>query len=311
MHTTVVAIVSLLVAALSVIGITLPKEWVLIAVLILVASIGVPHGGLDHWTGRMLLSKQFPRTWMLLFFPGYLAIAAAAVCGWMLLPLLTAIGFFIASAWHFGLDDDRRPLSHPALDTLHAIAIGGLVIWIPVLARSEEVESALATIIPGELGLSAVAILAVMKPLSCFFGILAIGAIVRDCLLNHWSAVVRNVGFLAIFMMANTILAFGIYFCGWHSLRGLKRLALEHQLTWGQLVAATIPLTVGAIVLSAAGMAYWSEGQNVPESLNRTLFIALSAMAVPHLVLHGPLKRLLSTMGRREITPGSPLEALR
>src|SRR6056297_752620 len=122
----------------------------LILLAIATVLIGVPHGGLDHLTGRALLKSCLPRTWPFIFFPVYLGIALVVAAGWFWLPTLTATGFFIISAWHFGLEDDRTSFSHRWADHLGAIALGGLVIWIPFLTQQSRVSSILQSILPGD-----------------------------------------------------------------------------------------------------------------------------------------------------------------
>jgi Brp/Blh family beta-carotene 15,15'-monooxygenase len=92
-----------------------------------------------------------------------------------------------------------------------------------------------------------------------------------------------------MFAVSDILISFGIYFCSWHSVRGLARLAREHRKTPYELALVAAPLSFGAISLAALGMWIWSSGQPLPEALSRTLFVALSALAVPHLLLHGPI----------------------
>ena len=160
MHSTGVALASLLVTAASVFGIGLPSTVSLVLLLLSVAFIGVPHGGLDHWTGRRLLAVRFPRTWAFVFFPIYLAIASMVLLGWDLFPLVTAVGFFLVSAWHFGLEDEPCVYSSNIIRSAVATAIGGMVIWVPVLMQPLRVESLLASILPSEFAASASTIVA-------------------------------------------------------------------------------------------------------------------------------------------------------
>jgi hypothetical protein len=84
-------------AALRLLG--APEFSVLVYVAaVLVAILGVPHGGLDHWTGRRLLASRFRDSWWLMFFPGYLAVGVAVAASWFVFPLATVIGFFLLSA---------------------------------------------------------------------------------------------------------------------------------------------------------------------------------------------------------------------
>ena len=292
MHTTGVIVASLSMTVASVIGITIPSLRVGMVLIVGVAFIGIPHGSLDHLTGRNLLSRQFPKSWSFIFFAAYLAVALIVVLGWYAFPVITAVGFFMISAWHFGLEDERRQLNGGPSEHLFAIAIGGLAIWIPMLSQPERIRSILAEIIPADL--VAAADTAVSLTVGISWILLPIVAIVltRDLLEGQFSRVIRNLSFIAMFAFVDVLISFGVYFCLWHSVRGLRRLADEFAMTPAQLAVAAIPMTLGAFLLAALGGFYWSNGQAFTAATNRTLFLALSALAVPHLLLHGPVTQM-------------------
>lgn len=290
MHSTGVVIASLLVAAASVVGVLdLSTFWVVLILAAGVTLIGVPHGGLDHLTGRRLLLSRFPNTWALIFFPAYLVVAAIVAAGWFVVPTVTVIGFFLLSAWHFGLEDERFKVSSKVLGGLNTLAIGGMVIWIPMLTRPEEVSSILETIIPSNMSVSAEAIVMASQIIAWALLPVLLLALGKDLQTGNRARFARNAAFCVLFATANVLLSFAIYFCCWHSIRGLQRLARSNSLGPWQLIKATAPLTFGAIGLAGVGMWFWSSGQMIDEAVSRTVFVALSAMAVPHLVLHGPV----------------------
>ncbi|MEL6105250.1 MAG: Brp/Blh family beta-carotene 15,15'-dioxygenase [Planctomycetota bacterium] len=289
MHLTGVVVACLTVATASVIGISFPPGWVSISLAIGVATIGIPHGGLDHWTGRRLLESRFGRAWPLVFFPGYLAVALLIATGWFYAPLATALLFFLISAWHFGVEDDRSISHYEWINHVASIAMGGLVIWIPMLFQSDEIRVTLRSIIPDQLSLSADRIVDVAQWMSLAFIPLAVVAIAVDFYSRRFNRFVRNSAFATLFCVADPLISFGIYFCLWHSVRGLNRLKTEHELTTLQLARAAAPLSLGAIGLALFGLCIWSPAQPLAAATYRTLFVSLSAMAVPHLVLHGPL----------------------
>jgi Brp/Blh family beta-carotene 15,15'-monooxygenase len=103
--------------------------------------------------------------------------------------------------------------------------------------------------------------------------------------------------------------SFPVYFCAWHSARGLKRLRRELGESWPELATSLAPLTVAAIAL--VGLAAWLvlSGSGWNETLIRATFIGLSAVAVPHLLLHGFAPLLDASARRRTTQPlrfGSP-----
>ena len=54
-----------------------------------------------------------------------------------------------------------------------------------------------------------------------------------------------------------------------------------------ELFFAVLPLSLGAIWMAGAATWFWSSGRELSAELSRSLFIGLSAIAVPHLLLHG------------------------
>jgi hypothetical protein len=103
--------------------------------------------------------------------------------------------------------------------------------------------------------------------------------------------------------------SFPVYFCAWHSARGLKRLRIELGESWPELARSLAPLTAGAIAL--VGLAAWFVlgGAGWNGMLIRATFIGLSAVAMPHLLLHGVAPLLEASARRRTTQPlpcGSP-----
>lgn len=267
----------------------------MVAVLVSVCVIGVPHGGLDHLAGRQLFANSCARLWFVPFFVGYLAIAGMAVVGWLLLPLWTAIGFFMISANHFGRED-RSP--DPLVETvtvwssLTAIGSGGLVVWIPAIARPIEMQQILQAIIPAGIGASSESIVFWTQILAGMF----VPVATIDIIYSFASPVARAHDGVAravrhvflILMLAATPISFSfcLFFCGWHSIRGLNQLMQDHRMTLKQLTIASLPMSLGAIGLCGLGAWFWSSGRALNAEVTRTLFLGLSGMAVPHLVLH-------------------------
>ena len=297
-----------------------PEFSVLVCVAaFLVAILGVPHGGLDHWTGRRLLATRFGDSWWMMFFPGYLAVGVAVAVSWFVFPLATVIGFFLLSAWHFGREDQHRlakktegPRSSAILEHLSAIALGGLVIWIPALVRAEEMTWMLRMIVPAknpgaveQIVFFTRSIAVILCPVALFACLLQLNRDSQD--LNAWVPV-ATAGIAAI---APILVSFTAYFCLWHSILGLSRLRSQEGLKGPEFVASILPLSLmavagvvaagwffrqslgtsslGASSLGASSLDSSSLGASslgaMPESL-QTLFIGLSAIAVPHLLLH-------------------------
>jgi Brp/Blh family beta-carotene 15,15'-monooxygenase len=114
---------------------------------------------------------------------------------------------------------------------------------------------------------------------------------------------------VVLFAVASPLVSFPIYFCAWHSARGLKRLRRELGESWSELARSLAPLTAGAIAL--IGLAAWTVlgGVGWNGMLIRATFIGLSAVAMPHLLLHGVAPLFDASPQRRTTQPchvGSP-----
>lgn len=265
-----------------------------------IAVLGVPHGGLDHWTGRRLLQRRFGNGWWAVFFPAYLFVGSVFGLGWFLAPAMTVILFFLVSAWHFGREDQQSSYNdrsssrtNQAIEHVVAAAVGGLVIWIPALIRPDEMQSLLRLIVPATGIEPAIRIVkatqiiaACLIPLAALIVIARIVTSPHNC--NRWVPLATA----AIAICMPILISFSIYFCGWHSWQGLQRLRRDESLTTSEFVRCVAPLSVAAIIgIVAAGwwLQDWSaellaEGQ--ASAPLRTVFIGLSAIAVPHLFLH-------------------------
>lgn len=265
-----------------------------------IAVLGVPHGGLDHWTGRRLLQSRFAGGWWAVFFPTYLLVAIVFAFGWFVAPAFTVVLFFLVSAWHFGREDQRALDGNltalacdQAIKHVAAAATGGLVIWIPALVRPDEMQSLLGLIVLTPNVETTIRIVYVTQMLAICFVPLASVMLTADLARSpydcgRWIPLAT----VTIAFCLPILISFSVYFCGWHSWQGLRKLRRDEGLKSGDFVRCVAPLSVAAVLcIVAAG--WWLQGwsadslDNVRSSATlRALFIGLSAIAVPHLLLH-------------------------
>jgi Brp/Blh family beta-carotene 15,15'-monooxygenase len=267
---------------------------------LLVAVIGRPPGAADHRFAQPRLEPRLGAAWWAVFLGGYLAIAIVVVLGWFLAPAATILVFFLASAWHFGQEEpDLMPGPGRARSArlVCRMARGGLVIWVPVALRTNEVVRILSLTAPRGAGPEiqrAVDMLVV-----CSWVMLTIAAVVwarRMLVAVAASGRRRRVllldglleaSFVTLFAATPPVAGFLVYFCGWHSVRGLGRLRRELGETRWQLAASLAPMTAAAIGLIAVATWLVLRAPTWEDTLVRATFVGLSALALPHLVLHG------------------------
>jgi len=250
-----------------------------------VAVVGMPHGGLDHLFGRAVFEPRSGRRWLATFGLFYLGIAALVLAGWFVSPALTVVLFFLISAVHFG---DDLSVPQPARSVC-----GGLVIWVPLLFRPTEVAGLLAWVIPSGDVVRVSDGIASAEPLlwavaAFFVGWLPFAPGV--------GVVVRNIVFALLLAVVPTLVGFAVYFCGWHSTRELAELARRANPTnpWLGLrkVALLAAPMAGLAVVATAVAAWWfANGRGLQPVVVQAVFLGLSAVAVPHILLHAVARR--------------------
>lgn len=279
-------------------GVSFHSTWVMAVIVASVCVVGVPHGGLDHLAGKEWLAPTWGSYWFVPFGSIYLGIAVMTVAGWLIYPFMTAISFFMISANHFGRE--QKPDNFASRwNVVRSVGSGGLVIWVPAWMRPTEMTQVLQAILPQSIGSSGETIVYGTQVLS----LVLIPVAIVDALHAIASATARSQGGLnfAIRQFTLAVIAavapipcsFCLFFCGWHSIRGLNQLMADYRMTLRELAWASLPMSLGAIGLCALGMWFWQTGRELSAELTRTLFLGLSGMAVPHLVLHDIIPRMV------------------
>ena len=260
-----------------------------VGLALLVAVVGMPHGGLDKLFGRAVFEPLVGRSWWLVFLGLYLGVAACVVVGWLYAPALTTTLFFLISAFHFGDADGRTG----AL----AVLEGGLVIWITLLARPLETATILAWIIPGGDPDGVLTVLVLLRPLLFMIaGLLAVH-LVRLVIIGEWQTSVRLVLFAAALAMLPVLVGFGLYFCGWHSTRemiSLARRAEPDSVRLGLIKVLRLAAPSAALAVLATGLAAWwfAADRDLTPVVVQAVFLGLSSVAIPHILLHAVARRL-------------------
>jgi Brp/Blh family beta-carotene 15,15'-monooxygenase len=285
----------------------------------LVAMVGLPHGAADHRFARSRLEPVLGMAWMPVFLAGYLAVAVVVVCGWFVAPAVTIAGFFLASAWHFGQEEPRFLIGPRTLRPVFRFARGGLVIWTPLVFHAREVAAILGVTTPGGSGPAIDWAISLLTGCSWIMLVIAAAAWgLQGLAASRRTGRMRQVlladnvlvaSLVTLFAVASPLVSFPVYFCAWHSARGLKRLRIELGESWPELARSLAPLTAGAITL--VGLAAWLVlgGAGWNGMLIRATFIGLSAVAMPHLLLHG-VAPLFEASARRRTTQPLPCGSL-
>ena len=111
----------------------------LIVSLLLILSIGISHGSLDHLKGKKLLKILGIKS-SAVFYLGYVFVGLATIFIWLLFPKFLLFLFLIVAAFHFGKEDSRFISKNKNFELIYFLK-GSLVIVAPLLFHKNETLS--------------------------------------------------------------------------------------------------------------------------------------------------------------------------
>jgi Brp/Blh family beta-carotene 15,15'-monooxygenase len=286
-------------AAMTTAGPSAPVQMVILAVA--VVCVGLPHGALDHLVGRQLLQPLFPRMWWIVFGGTYVALGLAVAVIWILVPPLALAGFLLLSAAHFGWDDPSWiPTNRGLWSALERFSVGALPIVLPMVAFPGDVATVFGWLMPktSQIAASTVAIsgwiaVIAVTPIAAFRALRLAGGGAA-----HQAAAAELAAIAVLHVVAPPLIAFLVYFCGWHSIR--HALELSHQLAPGRpaiglrlFVRRALPMTALAVLAAViVAPVVGATALDMTEVLATLIFIGLSVLTVPHMATMALGRRL-------------------
>jgi Brp/Blh family beta-carotene 15,15'-monooxygenase len=269
-------------ALLVAVGPTLATVPTTLHYLPLVASalvLGLPHGAVDHLALPRARSRPVTPAALARVGALYLVVGGAYAVCWALAPA-PAFGLFIALTWaHWGQGDVHALVELVGVDHLRtrrqrfltALVRGGLPMLVPLLAFPEWYRAVALELVglfgPPTLGVAGWLFTAEARlVLGAAFAALTVGTLALGMVrATDRRGVAVDAGETALlwaaFLTAPSVFAIGVYFCLWHALRHLGRLALVDDraaaaLADGRLGPAlarvgrdALPLTLAALLL--------------------------------------------------------------
>ena len=237
-----------------------------------IALLGIPHGAVDH---HMMRVKGGGRTSDLL---RYVAAIVLVISVWLISPLLMLCVFLLNSAWHFGDCD----VPHAGrLHWLRALTYGASILTLIIDPRSPTIQPIIEELLrqpidPGmfvgfESYRAAAAALVVIIP-----------SMVSKPVIRH--RLIRSALIVAVASSVDSLLAFTWYFTVIHALTSMNDLRYHlggrFPWPWQKLIVAAIPLSF--VSYAGIGLAVFL----LPQTSGLVaLFVALSALTLPHSVL--------------------------
>ena len=282
--------------------------WIYVPFVLSVVVFGLPHGAVDHLVLLRLAGAPLSPRPLLSVLTTYLAIGLIYLACWFIAPLASFV-FFIALTWfHWGQGDVHslltltggRHLPTRWQRVLALVVRGGLPMLVPLLAfpavyldvagwvvGAIDADIAMGSGIAPGIAVGATVAFAALCVVHVLAGWRAAPAGDR----HGWAIDAFETGLLALFFATvHPLLAIGLYFCLWHSLRHIVRLVgapggyvpASTGRPWRAFALHAVPTTALAL-LFLAGL--YALVPVTPASLSDAIglyLILIAVLTLPH-----------------------------
>ena len=268
--------------------------------LILILTIGVSHGSLDHIKGRKLLNiLKFKN--IIVFYLIYIIIALTIIILWILTPAISLIIFLIIASFHFGKEDTQFLINENSYFNQFLFFLkGSLIILSPMYFHFNETISIFKLLlIENETFYSRLGFIESNKILYIGIVLSSLSSIILfiknfelkkiTIFLDYFSILILNYYF-------PPLLAFTIYFCFLHSIRHSITLMFEldeNSLSKGFKIflLKSIPLTILTSILCIISIYFLNNNYHLDSSILKVIFIGLASLTFPHILLEYLLEK--------------------
>ncbi len=303
----VIVAISLVIWQVTSNGLPLGVQIVVSSFFLLVA--GIPHGAIDHIVDKETakrIDKSFNITY---FIVKYLFVIVVYACAWLWQPSASLILFIVISAWHFG-ETDIENTPYTIFWNIAKLFFGFLVLGYLLLTHATEVTSVIGRITQNNEPLMNFWHLIVDKKMEILGGLLTffmlsyILAQSKQRVNLDKMRALRLIIILFAIQFLPLIVAFSLYFGGWHALCSFKSIHNYIKLSDNKMILSPLKSAISiwsktflfsllAIVFIGLFVWYWFNYQPNKDPLP-LLFVFLSLITLPHLiVMHGMNKNMV------------------
>ncbi len=273
-------------ASLAVLGSRgLPPARLAVPLAVAAIAVAVWHGAFDGVLAEESFEPQFGSAWRSAFHAAYLALAAAVVLLWWAVPVSALVFFLLYSALHFGTEGEQH-LSPTRV--LTGVATG----FVPIAAACHwwprEVTAIFAEMLRGGAERGAGVTFVAGRVLWPVVAVAVVGAWRgRGEVLPTLAALILVATELALFRWCSPLAAFAVFFCLWHTPEHMVGTSLDRAGRFqvrrlGEHLRRGLVPWLGS--LAAMAIMGWY-GRHTAQAYAGVVFVVLSALTVPHMVL--------------------------
>jgi Brp/Blh family beta-carotene 15,15'-monooxygenase len=268
--------------------------------LLLILTIGVSHGSLDHTKGKKLLQILNIRG-MYIFYILYTLISILIIILWIFAPSTSLIIFLVVASFHFGKEDAQFLIDdNGLLNQLLFFLKGMLIILAPIFFHFDETIAIFKyLLIDNEVFYLTLEFVEANNIL--YIGILlstlsSIYLFLKDFEIRKITIFLDFFSILILNYFLSPLVAFTIYFCFLHSIRHSISLVYEIDETNFKnglkiFTKRALPLTILTAILCAIGLYLLNNSYDLDNSILKMIFIGLASLTFPHILLEYFLKK--------------------
>ena len=258
----------------------------LLVSLLLILSIGISHGSLDHIKGKKLLKILGFKSSVVFYF-GYIFVGLTTIIIWLLFPKLLLFLFLLIAAFHFGKEDSEFLNKRKNFELIYFFK-GSLIIVAPLLFHKNETLSIFKS-----LTFDITNSFLINNEILYFFILLSFISNIFLSLNKSFDAKsLLFMDFLSILILnyfLNPVLAFTFYFCFLHSIRHSISLIKEINSNFKKglpiFIKKALPLTIITIFGYIFALYILNNYNELSESIYKVIFIGLASLTFPHILL--------------------------
>ena len=267
---------------------------------LLILTIGISHGSLDHIKGKKLLNiLKIDNIYFFYFF--YIFFSMVVIIIWVMFPAITLILFLFVASYHFGKEDtDFLIKNNLSINQIFYFFKGILIVVAPLnfhfeetinifkilLVESEKFYTYLSFIESYKI----IPIVFLLSIFSNFYLFIKNFKTVNLAIfLDFFSILILN-------YYLSPLLAFTCYFCFLHSIRHSFSLIVEldsNNFTNGFILflKKALPITLLTIIIYLTVLFYLSNSFELDEAILKVIFIGLASLTFPHILLEYLLEK--------------------
>ena len=262
--------------------------------LLLILTIGVSHGSLDHVKGKKLFNILNINNIAIFYFL-YILVAILVIIIWVITPFISLIIFLLVASYHFGKEDTQFLINENSYFNQLLFFLKGLLIVIaPMFFHFNETIAIFKfLLVDNEIFYSTLEFIEVNKILPTAIILSSLSSI---CLFLKKFEIKKFIIFLDYFSILvlnyylTPLVAFTVYFCFLHSIRHSITLIYEidkNDFKNGLKVFGwkALPLTVLTAIFCLIGLYLLNNNYDFNSSILKIIFIGLASLTFPHILL--------------------------